>query len=176
MWIYEICGAFERAKIRYAIVGGYALTLHGAARGTIDLDLVIALTKPAFLKAEAALLGLGFVSRLPVTGAQVHDFREEYIQNRNLVAWSFFHMGRQHEIIDIIITDDARKMKIKKLKIDGHSIRVASLESLIEMKRKCGGPQDLIDVAALETLRKRGSKWGRPCSTSRRNTWNNAKS
>lgn len=158
MWIYEICGAFERAKIRYAIVGGYALTLHGAVRGTIDLDLVIELTRPAFLKAEAVLLGLGFISRLPVTGAQVRDFREEYIRNRNLVAWNFFHPRRPYEIIDIIITDDARKMKIDKMKIDGHSIRVASLESLIEMKRRCGRPQDLVDVAALETLRKRGSR------------------
>lgn len=158
MWIYEICRAFERAKIRYAIVGGYALTLHGAARGTIDLDLVIELTKPAFLKAEAVLLGLGFVSRLPVTGAQVHDFREEYIQNRDLVAWNFFHPKRQNEIIDIIITGDVRKMKVDKMKVDGHSIRVASLESLIEMKRRCGRPQDLIDVAALETLKKGGSR------------------
>ncbi|MBI2606819.1 MAG: nucleotidyl transferase AbiEii/AbiGii toxin family protein [Deltaproteobacteria bacterium] len=154
MWIYDICGAFEKAQIRYAVVGGYALTLHGAARGTIDLDLVIELTKPTFLKAEKALIGLGFESRLPVTAAQVHDFRKEYILNRNLVAWSFFHPGRQNEIIDIIITDDARKMKVDKMKVDGHPIRVASLESLIEMKRKRGRPQDLIDVAALETLKK----------------------
>ncbi len=158
MWIYEICNAFEKARIRYAVVGGYALTLHGAVRGTIDLDLVIELTESAFLKAEKALITLGFISRLPVTGAQVHAFRDEYIQNRNLVAWNFFHPRRHGEIIDIIITDDARKMKIDKMKIDGHAIRVVSLESLIEMKRKCGRPQDLIDAAALETLKKGSSK------------------
>jgi len=38
MLFYEICDAFKKNKIPYAIVGGYALALHGIVRATIDIE------------------------------------------------------------------------------------------------------------------------------------------
>ena len=41
MFIHEICAALEHAEVSYAVVGGYAVALHGAVRGTVDVDVVI---------------------------------------------------------------------------------------------------------------------------------------
>ena len=48
-------------------------------------------TRDAVARAEAALLGLGLVSRIPVTAQDVFDNRDEYACQRNLLAWDFHH-------------------------------------------------------------------------------------
>ena len=45
MFIYKVIGILESKNIEYAIAGGYAVALHGAVRGTVDIDLIIKLEK-----------------------------------------------------------------------------------------------------------------------------------
>ncbi len=40
MFLLRISQAFQQANIPYALVGGYAVALHGAVRGTIDVDII----------------------------------------------------------------------------------------------------------------------------------------
>ena len=89
MFIKQVITAFKKFQVKYAVVGGYAVALHGAIRGTVDIDFVIQLDRSQFEAAEKALLSIGLQPRLPVTATDVFDFREEYIRNRNLIAWSF---------------------------------------------------------------------------------------
>ncbi len=153
MLLFELASAFEKASVPFAIAGGYAVALHGAVRGTVDVDIVLRLTRAHYLAAEAALKGLGLVPRLPVTGGEVFDFREEYIRNRNLVAWSFYNPQDAAQIVDIIITHDLAKLKIKNIRSGGRTLPVLALRDLISMKKASGRPQDLEDIRALEELR-----------------------
>ena len=41
MLITQLCHSLEEHQIRYALVGGYAVALYGAVRGTVDIDFVI---------------------------------------------------------------------------------------------------------------------------------------
>lgn len=41
MFLIELCQSLEQHNVRYALVGGYAVALHGAVRGTVDVDFVI---------------------------------------------------------------------------------------------------------------------------------------
>ena len=152
MFLYRVVKALEAQRVRYAIVGGYAVALHGAVRGTVDLDLVLALDRAAFLGAEKAFSALGLKARLPVTGGEVFDFRKEYLEKRNLVAWSFSHPDNALEVIDVILTHDARKMKVVRVKSGDVVLKVASIPDLIEMKTASGRPQDVEDVKALRKL------------------------
>ncbi len=154
MLLNDVASALEKAAVPFAIAGGYAVALHGAVRGTVDVDIVLRLSRRHFIKAEAALKTLGLAPRLPVTGAEVFDFREEYIKNRNLIAWSFFNPGDPTQIVDIIITHDLAKLKVARIKYGAHRLPVLALDDLIAMKRASGRPQDLEDVRALEELRK----------------------
>ena len=51
MFIYRLTNALEKHHIPYAIVGGHAVALHGALRGTIDIDFVINWNKKNLLQS-----------------------------------------------------------------------------------------------------------------------------
>jgi predicted nucleotidyltransferase len=152
MWIFKVIDAFEEKRVQYAIAGGYAVALHGAVRGTIDLDLVILLSEKNLLAAEAALKKLGLQSKIPVDAHDMARFRKEYIKNKNLIAWSFVNPQDPSQIVDIIITHDLKTMKTKTISIEGRKIKILSLESLIQMKTESDRPQDREDVRALKEL------------------------
>lgn len=149
----RVCGALRDAGVRYAVVGGYAVALHGAVRGTLDIDVALHWSRTNLLRAETALQGIGLVSRLPVTGNEVYDFRDEYIANRGLVAWSFHNPGDPLEQVDIVIAYDLAGKRTLRVDLGSGPVQVLSIDDLIEMKRISGRAQDLEDAAALEKLR-----------------------
>jgi hypothetical protein len=153
MLILQVCKALNKYKVPYAIVGGHAVALHGAVRGTMDLDMVIEHKKKIFINTEAALNEIGFVARLPVSAEEVFNFREEYIKNRNLIAWSFYKTDNPTAIVDIIITHDFAKQSSIKKKILDTQVSVLDIDDLIKMKTKTGRPQDEADVTALRKLK-----------------------
>jgi len=152
MLIEKVCRKLADKKIPYAIVGGYAVALHGAVRGTMDLDIIINQTRQSYIKIAEALLELGFKSLLPVTAEEVFNFRDEYIKNRNLIAWSFSNPSNPSEVVDIIITHDLAKLKTVMKKSQRFKISVLSISDLIKMKSTTGRDQDIADVAALKRL------------------------
>ncbi len=153
MLIEKIGRKLAEEKIPYAIVGGYAVALHGAVRGTIDIDLIVERNLKTYLAMEKALMELGFLPRLPVSAEDIFRFREEYIKNRNLIAWSFYNPKSPSEIVDIIITHDLTKMKKIVKKFRGLNLSVLSIDDLIKMKNESGRDQDKADIKALESLK-----------------------
>jgi hypothetical protein len=145
--------ALDSAGVRYALVGGYAVALHGAVRGTVDIDLLLRWDLRNLESAEAALASLGLVSRLPVKAGDIYSFRDEYIRNRNLIAWNFYNPRDLTEQVDIVISEDLKGKRTIRMQTLTGPIRVLSRTDLIAMKRASGRPQDLADVAALEKLR-----------------------
>jgi len=152
MFVIRLANTLDKHAVNYALVGGYAVALHGAVRGTVDIDIVIPLTQNAFNKTEQALKALGLQPRLPVSADEVFLFREEYINNKNLIAWSFVNPDKPTEIVDVIITEDLKSMKPEVKNVLGKNIKIADIVSLIRMKTRSGRPQDIEDVKALESL------------------------
>jgi hypothetical protein len=150
--ITRLCQAFARKRLRYAIVGGYAVALHGAVRGTVDIDVALNWNLKSLQVAEQVLMELGLESRLPISAGDVFQFREEYIQNRNLIAWNFHNPSNPTEQVDIIIAYDLKGKKLKRMNTSAGPIQVLSRKDLVEMKRASGRPQDLEDIDALERL------------------------
>ena len=151
-FLRKVADCLEVHKIPYALVGGYAVALHGAPRGTVDVDFVIRFKEQDFIGVEEALKSLGLQPRLPVSAKDVFQFREEYIKDRNLIAWSFSNPRNPIEVVDIIITDNLEDCAVVEKKLATSKIKVLSKSDLIKMKKKSGRPQDLVDVAALEKL------------------------
>lgn len=150
----SVIRAFKSHKVPMTIVGGYAVVLHGVVRGTLDVDAVIAHSKQSFLSAEKALNSIGLESRLPLKAEEVFQFREEYIQNRHLIAWSFHNPQNPLEVVDIVLTHDQKNVGSVKRTYDGVGFSIASLDSLIAMKKQSNRPQDREDVAALKKIKK----------------------
>lgn len=154
MFIQRVSEALRERGVPFAIVGGYAVALHGAVRGTVDLDIVLRLKREDFIAAEEALRSVGLMPRLPVSAAQVFDFRQEYIENKNLIAWSFSNPSNPTEVVDVIVTHDLRKLRVKDIPFGKRTLPVLALDDLIAMKTAGGRPQDLEDVKALRELRR----------------------
>jgi hypothetical protein len=148
----RICAALDASGVRYAVVGGHAVALHGAVRGTVDINIAIAWSRKALASVESALRKIGLESRLPVTAAEIFDFRDEYIANKNLVAWNFYNPVDLSEQVDVLINYDLKGKRVKRIELRNATIRILSLKDLIEMKRLSGRPQDVEDVRALEKL------------------------
>jgi hypothetical protein len=153
MFLKRVIVALEKHRVKYALVGGYAVALHGAVRGTVDIDIVIGLSKPSYRRAELALGELGLQSHLPLTAEDVYTFRDEYIKNRNLSAWSFINPDDPLEIVDILITEDVNKLRVVTKKALGVNIRIAAIPDLIALKKRSNRRQDREDINALEKLR-----------------------
>jgi len=152
MFITDVTQSLQKNKVKYALVGGYAVALHGVVRGTVDVDIVITTDKKAFKDAEAALMSLGLQPRLPVTAEDVFNYREEYIKNKNLKAWSFSDPANPSHIVDIVITEDLKDISTVNKKVSGINVKVASIPDLIAIKKIAGRPQDKEDIKALERL------------------------
>jgi len=152
MFIHDICAALDKAKVTYAIVGGYAVALHGAVRGTVDVDVALKWSLKNLQNAEKALKELGLVSLLPIDAQNIFHFREEYIQKRNLIAWNFYEPKNPSNQVDLIITYNLKPSSIKRVKTLQGEIRILSRRELIAMKKASGRPQDLEDVKSLENL------------------------
>lgn len=153
MFIHDICAALDKAQVPYAIVGGYAVALHGAIRGTVDVDVAIQWSLINLQNTENAFKQLGLVSLIPITAENLFQFREEYIQNRNLIAWNFYDPSNPLNQVDIIINYELNSLQnTKPIKTLLGTIRILSLNDLIEMKKASGRPQDLEDVKALNNL------------------------
>lgn len=152
MLISRVAKAFKKHGVPFGVVGGYAVALHGAVRGTVDLDLVLRLRRKDFVAAAEALATLGLKPKLPVTAGEVFDFRKEYIARKNVVAWSFWNPADPSEIVDVVITHDLAKMKVLAVRWGRDEIPLVSKKDLIAMKKESARPQDLEDIKALESL------------------------
>lgn len=151
-FLIRVTAALESAGVRYAVVGGYAVALHGAVRGTVDIDVILAWNLRSLRMTEQALGEIGLVSRLPISAEEVFRFRDEYIRNRNLIAWSFYNPGDLSEQLDVIISTDLKGKKVDSIRTVDGPVKVLARKDLIALKRASGRPQDLADIAALESL------------------------
>lgn len=158
MFLIKVIEQCEKHKIPYALVGGYALALHGIVRATVDVDLVLNLDKQQFLKFSLAMAEISLKPRLPLLPEQIIEFRKEYIEQRNLIAWSFVNFKNPIEAVDVIISEDLKKLKVIKKNLGNYKVRVVSIDDLLRMKTVAGRPQDLIDIERLKQANEKNKK------------------
>lgn len=150
LFLVRLCRALGQKQVKYALVGGHAVALHGAIRGTIDIDLVIEFSLENVRKTEEVLKDLGLSSYLPLSAEYIFSHRKELIEERNLVAWSFISLNNPLEVVDLIVSFDLNEdMVVEKTLSNGETLKVLSKDELIKMKKASGRPQDLADITAL---------------------------
>ena len=159
MYYQEILASLYRKKIRYLIVGGLALNLHGVPRSTMDIDIIISTDPENVMELVGILRELGYLPRLPVDPNLISDEAtvSDWIENRNLKAFSFYHEADPFKVVDILLAhplDFDRSFNDRSTKtLDDMEIYLASIDDLIRMKSYSGRPQDLSDIRLLEKLK-----------------------
>ena len=71
MFYLDLFRALNDGGVRYVLVGGVALNLHGVERATMDVDVAIALDGDNVSRAALALRALGLEPIAPVRGEDV---------------------------------------------------------------------------------------------------------
>ncbi|MCP5007222.1 MAG: hypothetical protein GY941_25270 [Planctomycetes bacterium] len=142
----EILSLFNKYKVRYLVVGGYAVMKYSEPRYTKDLDLWIAIDP---LNAAAVFLALKEFGA-PLVNLTANDFTQEGY---------FYQMGNAPFRLDIMMSipgvefEPVWKRRVE-VKIDGLSVQFISREDLIKAKIAAGRPQDKLDVEKLKKAEK----------------------
>jgi hypothetical protein len=154
----DVYAAFAEADVPYVIVGGMAVVLSGHVRATVDLDVIVDLNPEPALRAMQALQRLGLLPRVPIDPADFADptIRDDWIRNKHMQVLSFFdpqHVAREVDVFVAHPIDfDALSAAAVHMDVGGHTVPVASLPHLIDLKRAAGRPRDLEDIKALQVL------------------------
>jgi hypothetical protein len=144
--------------VRFVIVGGTAVILHGVPRTTADLDLVVDLEPSNLRLLVSAMTSLGYRPRVPVDPNELADpeQRRIWIEEKAMRAFTFMLPGHPLSDIDILIDTPISYAELssraERLDAEGLMLRIASVADLIAMKLVAGRDQDLADIDALRRL------------------------
>lgn len=152
MFLLRIDAALREHNVAYAIVGGHAVSLHGAVRGTLDVDIMISAREQQYVAVEMPLRSINLSSRVPLPPRQIFCERESLAKQKNPVARSFINLDNPAELVDVLVAEDLDQCKVCQMRVASVALPVIALDELIAMKRRIGRPQDLADVDALERL------------------------
>jgi hypothetical protein len=155
----DIFRALELSAVRYVVVGGVAVALHGYLRATKDLDLVIDLTPDHASKAMTVLTASGLEPRVPVRALDFADpeKRRVWIEEKNMLVFQMIDPHDARRSVDLFVQNpipfEELWARSTLLRIDDVIVHVAAIDDLITMKRQAGRPQDLADIEELTRLK-----------------------
>jgi len=137
----ELLESFNRNEVKYLLIGGYAVGLHGYVRATNDIDIAVADDADNALKIVAALREFGFTDGI---------YPELFTQKDSLVV-----MGVEPVAVDILNylkgTDfDSAYAARKLVCVEDIEISVISLPHLLANKTGVGRLKDMVDVEELQ--------------------------
>ena len=138
----EFVQSLNDKQVRYLVVGGYAVALHGYPRYTKDIDIWIELAPANASRIVRALEQFGFGS----LGLEAKDFLE---------ADTIIQLGYPPRRIDLITTlsgVDFNQCFATKVVVEmgGIPINFIDLENLKKNKRATGRAQDIADIENLD--------------------------
>lgn len=140
--------------VDFVVIGGIAILLHGYPRVTRDLDIV-------FDYDETNLDALGQVLlELKARLRGVEDDVPFVPDTRTLQGIDLLTLDTSAGWFDIHrlprgVSNYARlRANADRVPLDGFTVLVASPDDLIAMKEAAGRPQDRIDIAALDVIKR----------------------
>jgi hypothetical protein len=140
----DFLSALNKHEVRYILVGGFSVILHGYSRTTGDMDIWVERTTENYKKIKNAFYEFGM---------PVFDMTEEnFISHPN---WDVFTFGNPPVAIDIMV-------KVKGLDFskcynqsvifedEGLKIRTIHKNDLMQAKKSSGRSKDLNDIENLQ--------------------------
>ena len=140
----EMLKALAAESVEFLVVGAYAVAGHGIPRATGDIDLWVRSTPANAARLWRALEQFG----APRSRVSPESFTQPDV---------VYQIGLPPNRIDFLTTidgvafDDAWAEKVPCV-VSGIAFNMLSLRHLLENKRTTGRPQDLADVARLQSL------------------------
>ena len=140
----DFIASLNTNNVRYILVGGYSVVLHGYPRTTGDMDIWVERTAENYLKIKKAFEQFG----MPVFDMTEANFLHH-------PAWDVFTFGIPPVAIDIMIGVegfDFQEIYERSVifKDEDLEIRAIHKNDLIALKKKAGRSKDLDDLENLK--------------------------
>ena len=155
----SIVVALNTARVNYLIVGGVVVNTHGFVRLTRDVDLVIGLSPENATRGLQALATIGYRMGIPEPPEAFADAqtRERWRVEKNMIVLKLWSDAHRRTPIDVFVYEpfpfEAELARATLQELDaGILAPVVALDTLLEMKRAAGRPQDMIDIQELKRL------------------------
>ena len=156
----DVLNQLHDHHVEFVIVGGVAAALHGSSRVTFDLDVVTSLAPESWLAAVELLWAIGARPRIPEPLDRIRDVEQirKWRLEKGMLALTFRTPDGSTEV-DLLVGEsdgfEGLRQRAVTVTLGDRTFRVASIDDLIAMKQQAGRPQDLLDVAQLQDIRKR---------------------
>lgn len=163
----ELLSVLNEHRVKYLVVGAYAVSVHAQPRATKDIDILVRPAPDNAKEVFAALTKFG----APLQGLTAADFAE---------PGPFFRMGHAPLGVDILTEipgvdfDAAWSRRVESIVDPASGLKAdfLSADDLITSKLATGRPQDLADVDAIrnaaESQRPKDTTKKRPGDTTER--------
>lgn len=140
--------ALWRCQVRYILVGGYSVILHGYSRTTGDMDIWVEKTLENYNRLTNAFALFG----MPIFDMTAENFL-------NNPAFDVFTFGRQPAAIDVItaikgLVFEEAFDQATDINVDGVQLRLIHYNHLLLAKQAAGRPRDQDDLDNLRRLKK----------------------
>jgi hypothetical protein len=151
---------FTALNTANVVVGGLATVLHGFARLTADIDLIVDLAPVEARKVIDTLQSIGLRPRAPVAAELFADAaeRESWIRDKGMRVFSMWDPKNPMRVVDLFVEEpiDFQELfaRSEVMTLEQTTVRVASIPDIIRLKHAANRPQDAIDIAALEAILK----------------------
>lgn len=108
MALFEpVFSALNGSGVRYVVVGGLAVVLHGHPRLTADVDIVLDLEPASARRAMESLAQLGLKARAPVDPIAFADpaKRESWIAEKGMQVFTLFSPKNPLLTVDLFVRE-----------------------------------------------------------------------
>ncbi|PTX12553.1 hypothetical protein C8N37_102247 [Sphingobacterium faecium] len=135
--------ALNKHEVRYILVGGFAVILHGYSRTTGDMDIWVERSETNYSKLKNAFLDFG----MPVFDMTKENFLSHPI-------WDVFTFGVPPVAIDIMVKVkglDFKENYDSSILFEDDELKIRTLHKsqLIAAKRESNRPKDMDDIENL---------------------------
>lgn len=158
MFYLDLFRALDHHRVKYALIGGLAVALHGVERNTMDIDISVVMSPENLQHLIAAARALELTPMLPVPLETLADLDtlKQWHSQRNLQAFALRSNALAGVTLDVLLFPpvDAGALCERALRLDvtGVPVRLASVQDLIALKAAVGRPIDLADIEHLKRL------------------------
>lgn len=138
--LLDVVETLEREKLEYAVIGAFALSVHGAIRASIDAHALLSVSISRLRKLQRLFRARGFNTTVTPGGA------EDPVLGTLILIDSY---GNQVDLLGGLKGMDPQVFsRTIEVPFAGHSLRIVGREDFIAMKCFARGPQDLLDASS----------------------------
>ena len=155
----DLLQALSTNVVDFVLVGGMAVQLHGYSRMTYDIDVVLSMTDANLTRFIdiAKQFGLAPVIPVPIDSLKNASLIDKWHREKGMLAFALREPAIAGSVIDVLVRPDVSYERLNTDAVEGQlfgcTVKIASIEHLLEMKRIANRPKDLLDIRALEKIK-----------------------